>query len=111
MQKFVWLSFDLGVKGDYEGLYAWLDSQNARECGEYLAGFNFDVREERRLPATLKKALSDAVDLDRRSRIYIVYFDARAQKVRGQFIIGSRRKPPWTGYGAATGKPEEDLAG
>ena len=111
MKKFVWLSFDLGVKGDYEGLYSWLDSQDARECGEYLAGFNFDVSDEKRLPSLLKKALSDAVDLDKRSRIYVVFFDSRAKKVRGQFILGSRRKPPWTEYGGSTDATEEDLAG
>ena len=111
MKKFVWLSFDLGVKGDYEGLYAWLDSQNARECGESLAGFNFEVTDERRLPTLLKKALSDVVELDKRSRIYVVFYDSRARKVRGQFIFGSRRKPPWTGYGRSPGEAEEDLAG
>ena len=111
MKKFVWLSFDLGVKGDYEGLYAWLDSENARECGEALAGFDFEVSDERRLPTLLKKALSDAVELDKRSRIYVVFYDSRARKVRGQFIFGSRRKPSWTGYGSSPGEAEEDLAG
>jgi hypothetical protein len=111
MKKFVWLSFDLGVKGDYEGLYTWLDSQDARECGEYLAGFDFEASDERRLPTLLKKALSDAVDLDKRSRIYVVFFDSRAKKVRGQFIFGSRKRPPWTGYGGSAARAEEDLAG
>jgi hypothetical protein len=111
MKKFVWLSFDLGVKGDYEGLYAWLDSRNAKECGESFAGLNFEVSDERRLPTLLKKALSKAVNLDNRSRIYVVFFDSRARKVRGQFIVGARRKPPWTGYGRALGEAEEDLAG
>ena len=111
MKKFVWLSFDLGVKGDYEGLYAWLDSQNARECGESLAGLNVEISDERRLPTLLKKALSTSVDLDKRSRIYVVFFDSRTRKVRGQFIFGSRRRPPWTGYGGSPAEAEEDLAG
>ena len=34
MKHFVWISFDLGVKGDYEGMYAWLDSKDAKECGD-----------------------------------------------------------------------------
>ena len=38
-QKAVWISFDLGVQGDYEGLYRWLDSFDARECGENLVLF------------------------------------------------------------------------
>ena len=28
----IWLSFDLGISGDYEGMYAWLDDKNAQEC-------------------------------------------------------------------------------
>ena len=26
----VWISYDLGVRGDYEGLYAWLDAHDAK---------------------------------------------------------------------------------
>lgn len=39
MKKFVWVSFDLGVKGDYEGMYAWLDGCGAKECGDSVACF------------------------------------------------------------------------
>ncbi len=27
MKKALWISYDIGVRGDYEGLYAWLDSR------------------------------------------------------------------------------------
>lgn len=29
----MWLGYDLGVKGDYPGLYAILDDHDAIECG------------------------------------------------------------------------------
>jgi len=29
-----WLSFDLGLRGNYELLYAWLDAMEAKECGD-----------------------------------------------------------------------------
>jgi hypothetical protein len=29
-----WISFDLGLQGDYEPLYEWLDRHEALECGE-----------------------------------------------------------------------------
>ena len=38
----IWLSYDLGIRGDYESLYAWLDQHNAKECGDSLAFFKFD---------------------------------------------------------------------
>ena len=29
----IWISYDLGVRGDYENLYSWLDTHGAKECG------------------------------------------------------------------------------
>jgi hypothetical protein len=37
MHTVMWMSYDLGVKGDYEGLYAWLDDHEAKECGNSVA--------------------------------------------------------------------------
>ena len=34
-----WLSFDLGLRGNYDALYEWLDAHDARECGENVATF------------------------------------------------------------------------
>ena len=32
-----WISFDLGLMGDYSHFYKWLDEQNAEECGSGTA--------------------------------------------------------------------------
>ncbi|MFH1115168.1 MAG: hypothetical protein V1792_14760 [Pseudomonadota bacterium] len=37
MKKGVWIYFDLGINGDYEGMYEWLDKHNAHACGENFA--------------------------------------------------------------------------
>ena len=37
MKKFIWLSYDLGIGGDYESLYSWLDNHEAKECGDSVA--------------------------------------------------------------------------
>lgn len=47
----VWLSYDLGAKGDYDGLYSWLDNHKAKECGDSIAyipweGFGSKEEEE-----------------------------------------------------------------
>jgi hypothetical protein len=34
MNSAVWISYDLGVQADYEGMYAWLDEHQAKECGD-----------------------------------------------------------------------------
>lgn len=33
----IWLSYDLGINGDYQSLYTWLDNYKAKECGDSMA--------------------------------------------------------------------------
>lgn len=47
----IWLSYDLGVNGDYEGMYAWLDNHGAKECGGSVAYLQFTHDGD--LPASL----------------------------------------------------------
>lgn len=53
MKKTIWLSYDFGVKGDYESLYAWLDNHGAKECGNNSAALEYDVNEN--VAAALQK--------------------------------------------------------
>ena len=73
MQKSLWMSYDLGVNGDYEGLYSWLDDHDAKECGDNVAYFQFSYEGE--LLESLKCAISDAITVNKRSRVYVVYRD------------------------------------
>lgn len=95
MDSFIWMSYDLGVSGDYEGLYAWLDDHKAEECGSSVACFWFSHGED--LLTSLKAEIEGAVLLNKRSRIYVVYKDDEGTK--GQFIIGGRKGAPWHGFG------------
>ena len=92
----IWLSYDLGVNGDYEGLYSWLDNNNAKECGSNVAYMKYehdgDLFEE------LKTDIAQKVDLNRRSRLYVVFREK--DKNRGRFLNGQRKSPPWTGFGS-----------
>lgn len=96
-ETLVWVSYDLGTVGDYEGLYGWLDDHNAKECGDSVALISFeyeiDVFEE------LGQDLSDSVTLDKTSRIYALHKDRSNNKIKGRFIVGKRKQAPWTGYG------------
>ena len=95
MKSLVWLSFDLGVSGDYENMYAWLDEKEAKECGDsvacFMLGHDGDIAE------TIKTEIQDRITLNKRSRIYIVYRDEG--RFRGRFIIGRRKSASWDGYG------------
>ncbi len=95
MKSLIWLSFDLGVSGDYEGMYAWLDDHQAKECGSSVACFQFSCDGD--LAESLKTEIEDAVSLNKRSRVYVVYRDG--DKLRGRYIIGGRKSAPWDGYG------------
>lgn len=105
MKHFIWVSFDLGVKGDYEGMYAWLDGKGAKECGDSLAGFSFESKSNDLLGG-LKKDLNASVAIDeKKSRVYVIRLVKG--KMKGRFIFGHRRNPPWAGFGG-TGEDTED---
>lgn len=110
----VWISFDLGIRGDYEGLYAWLNSYGAKECGDSLAVLKYrpplpaGSLENVDLIDILKKEIREAFKPDKQTRIYVVYRDQRTRKNKGKFIFGSRRPPKWAGYGNS-GEDDVDM--
>ncbi len=98
--------YDLGVNGDYEGMYAWLDNQGDKECGSSVAYFQFT--HEGDLPAALKSAIDGAGALNRRSRIYAIY--KKDEKIFGRYLIGDTARVP-LGRVSATGmKSKKTLA-
>lgn len=108
MQKAVWMSFDLGVKGDYESLYAWLDNHQATECGNSVAFFKYEVPggSAEELLKGLTKDLESSIEFRKSDRIYIAY-RADDGSLKGRFILGKRKAAPWQGYGDAA--TEEDV--
>ena len=74
MKVIVWISYDLGVNGDYEGMYRWLDGREARECGDSLAFMNYEYSNND-LPGIIKNDIKNNVAITKKSRIYLVYRD------------------------------------
>jgi hypothetical protein len=69
----VWISYDLGVRGDYESIYSWLDAHGAKECGDSLAVLTY--RHDGQLIDKLK---ADLILDDVQTRIqYLVTFNRR----------------------------------
>ena len=99
MTKAVWLSYDLGIGGDYPGLYKWLDNHNAVECGNSVAFLNYMIEKEsvKDLPQIVYDDLRSTVELRAGDRLYIIWRDT--EKVKGGFVCGRRRSDPWEGYG------------
>ncbi len=99
MKSTIWLSYDLGVNGDYEGLYSWLDTHGAKECGSSVAFLKY--AHEGDLAAAVKEDMQAAVSLDRRSRVYLIH------NRKGRYLFGRRKSAPWEGFGD-NGDDEED---
>lgn len=106
MEKLIWLSYDLGIRGDYEGLYTWLDDREAKECGDSAASLWFSHEEGGDFSEALKTELKRVVSLDKHSRIYIVWRENG--KLKGRFLFGKRKRAPWTGYGTHQDQYEDE---
>jgi hypothetical protein len=104
-KSIIWISYDLGVRGDYEGLYSWLDAHAAKECGDSVAVFTFEYRGS--LLEKLKAELKKAFTVDKRTRVYVIYREQATNKNKGSFVFGGRRAAAWTGY-ASTGAGAAD---
>ena len=95
MKNTIWISYDLGVNGDYDGLYAWLDIQGAKECGSSVAYLTYHHVDD--LMESLRSEIAGAVSLDKRSRIYVIRREG--EQVKGGYLVGRRKAAPWEGYG------------
>ena len=102
MKSAIWISYDLGVRGDYESLYAWLDDHDAQECGDSLAFLNFQHGGS--LIASVKREIKKSIQNTKNARIYLIYHDSDTKKIKGTFLFGGRKAPPWAGYGSQGGK-------
>lgn len=93
-----WISFDLGLRGNYEELYAWLDELDAKECGDSVATFrSTKTRDE------LAKDLYELLGSDKKVRIYVI-----SMKQGGKFVLGKRKAAAWAGYSPEAVVAEEE---
>lgn len=115
-KKAIWISYDFGLKGDYTGLYTWLDNHNAVECGSGLAFCNYntsnftDNLSSEKLVEAITSDLKEHVKLSKTDRLYIIWKDSVTKRVKGEFISGSRKQSPWEGYGRLSDQKTTDTA-
>jgi len=99
-KAYLWLSYDLGLKGDYQGLYTWLDNNKAKECGDSVA-FIQDYTYAEDLTKEIKADLEKNVEFKNTDRIYIIR-EINPGFFQGIFIKGGRKnESPWNGYGSS----------
>lgn len=111
-EKSFWLSYDLGLKGDYSGLYTWLDGKKAVECGNSIAFFKLPISTTGDIDtmiSEMKLELQVEVSIDsQKDRIYIMYMDSEGN-MKGKFIFGRRKPAPWEGYSGPNPATFEDF--
>ncbi|MDR1811105.1 MAG: hypothetical protein LBR34_12035 [Prevotella sp.] len=105
----IWLTYDLGVGGDFPSIYSWLDDKKAVECGNNVAYLIFrcpdNINSDEEFVKFLKSELEEKIKFKPGNRIYIVRkaFDQYEQgKTIGSFVIGKRKANPWEGFGETT---------
>lgn len=98
MDRTYWLSYDLGVGGDYEHLYQWLDDHDALSCGDSVAYFRYTTR-KRDIDKALSDDLINQVNLKPGNILYIIR-KVDTGEIRGRFLYGKRKAAPWVGYGS-----------
>jgi hypothetical protein len=87
-----WISFDLGLMGNYSQVYEWLDSLDAQECGPGVATIT-SPKSRDQLTAEIQRLLKGVS----RARVYII-----SMKQGGRFVAGARKAAPWEGFAATT---------
>ena len=101
-KKRYWLSYGLGLRGNYEMLYSWLDFVGAKECGSSVATFTSDLT-----PSQVERAVVEVLSAE--GRVYLIYRKPNGN-FGGRFIVGGRKRAPWSGFALEMGDPSgEDL--
>lgn len=108
MLKRFWLSYDFGIDGDYDGLYAWLDSLEAVECGDSFCSFQIETGDGPPETAVLRD-IKKHVSLRKKDRVYLVWRRENGA-VTGKFVAGRRRRASWAGYAVNSSEESEDAA-
>ncbi len=113
MEKRFWISFDLGIQGDYSHMYSWLDNHDAIECGDGNAFVKFTLSNtmtDDEFLSNLKEDLEKSISFRQGDRIYVIVYVEEKKNVMGRFIIGKRKASPWEGYGDNKGDDSSDEA-
>ena len=80
MKKIIYLSYDLGVNGDYPSLYQWLAGRKAKECGDSLCRFVYEFKtinknetndDTKKALMEIQQDLKESVKIKQGTRIYV----------------------------------------
>lgn len=92
----IWLSYDLGLDGDYNGIYYFLDTYKSKECGDSTAIFEYEF--DKNVSKELESEIRRTVKLRNTDRIYVIFMSKDKKVTSAGFLSGKRKIAPWNGY-------------
>ncbi|WP_138481994.1 hypothetical protein [Dyadobacter bucti] len=104
MKKLIFISYDFGMKGDYEGLFKWLDENNAEERGYgigIIKEYSYDnksIKTDNEFWEFVRDELKNKVKLGSNDRIYMIWNSLESNKTKAAFLFGRSKQSPWAGY-------------
>ena len=117
-----YINFDLSLRGDYKGLYKWLDKNNAEERGNGYAlikKYNFpdsklegiikEIEKDKMLINYIRNDIKKFVEIGSSDRIYITFKTIGKNNLGGIFLFGRKQSAPWEGYYQKESKIEFDF--
>jgi len=101
--KAIFITFDFGIKGDYEGLYKWLDEHEAQERGYGIAFIKAyqckdQIKTDIGFVKEIRESISKLTTLGKSDRIYMIWNSFEASKMKAAFLFGKSKQAPWTGF-------------
>ena len=89
----VWISYDLGKNGDFANMYRWLKGYEALECGNSTAQIWYSKGRGKKLVPSLRKEIEEAINVNKDTRIYIIYRGAK-NTLHEKWLIGQNDPDP-----------------
>ena len=114
MTKTIFITYDLGIRGDFDSLYTWLDENNAEERGYGLAvikKFSVDssLKKDIDFMRSVRDILAAKMKITSSDRIYMVWNSVENDKIKAGFLFGKSKQAPWTGFAQKGGIGNIDL--
>ncbi|WP_461632048.1 hypothetical protein [Labilibaculum euxinus] len=116
-----YINYDFGLRGDYKGLYKWLDKNKAEErgnCYALIKKYNFpdselsgitDNKEKiKKLVFYLREEIKTFVTIEPSDRIYLTFKVFESGNLGGIFVFGQKQSSPWEGHYLNDNEPEID---
>ena len=104
MKRPIFISYDFGMKGDYDGLFKWLDENKAEERGYgigFIKEYNYkenSIKTDIDFLRFVRSELKKRIKIGSSDRLYMIWNSLESSKIKAGFLFGKSKQSPWTGF-------------